>query len=116
MIWTREQAKALIDRALALSKAESATVTLNGGERANLRFARNTVTTSGASSGYSLAISPGFGKKSGPVPPGEFDAASLEGARRNAEEIAGLSRENRGAMPPLAPQPYPPVNAFFDDA
>jgi predicted Zn-dependent protease len=116
MIWTREQAKALIDRALALSKAESATVTLNGGERANLRFARNTVTTSGASAGYSLAISAGFGKKSGTVTTAEFDDASLERAMRNAEEIARLSPENPEAMPPLAPQTYPQVNAFFDDA
>ena len=47
MIWTREQAKALIDRALSLSKAEETFVTLNGGDRGNLRFARNTATTSG---------------------------------------------------------------------
>jgi len=116
MIWTREQAKALTDRALAFSKAESMTVTLNGGDRANLRFARNTATTSGASSGYSLAISAGFGKKAGVVTTAEFDDASLERAVRNAEEIARLSPENPESMPPLAPQQYPKVNAFFDDA
>ena len=56
MIWTREQAKALTDRALSFSKAEETQVVLTGGDRANVRFARNSVTTSGASSGYSLAI------------------------------------------------------------
>ena len=56
MIWTREQAKALTDRALSFSKAEETQVMLNGGDRANVRFARNSVTTAGASSGYSLAI------------------------------------------------------------
>ena len=116
MIWTREQAKALTDRALALSKAESTTVTLNGGDRANLRFARNTATTSGASSGYSLAITAGFGKKSGTVTTAEFDDASLQRAMRSAEEIARLSPENPEAMPPLAPQTYPTVKAFFEDA
>ena len=100
MIWTREQAKALTDRALAASKAETTTVTLNGGDRANLRFARNTATTSGASSGYSLAITAGFGKRSGTVTTAEFDDAALQRAARSAEEIARLSPENPEAMPP----------------
>jgi predicted Zn-dependent protease len=116
MIWTREQAKTLTDRTLALGKAESMTVTLSGGDRANVRFARNTVTTSGASSGYSLAITAGFGKKSGSVTTAEFDDASLQRAVRSAEEIASLSPENPEAMPPLAPQQYPQAAAFFDDA
>jgi predicted Zn-dependent protease len=116
MIWTREQAKALTDRALGVSKAETTTVTLNGGDRANLRFARNTATTSGASSGYSLAITAGFGKRSGTVTTAEFDDAALQRAARSAEEIARLSPENPEAMPPVPPQTYTPVSAFFDDA
>ena len=51
MIWTKEQAKALIDRVLSMSKAEQTFVAVNGGERGNVRFARNTATTSGATSG-----------------------------------------------------------------
>lgn len=116
MIWTREQAKALTDRALSFSKAESTTVALNGGDRANLRFARNTATTSGASTGYSLAITAAFGKKSGTVTTAEFDDAALQRAMRAAEEIARLSPENPEAMPLLGPQTYTPVSAFFDDA
>ena len=48
MIWTREQAKTLPDRALSFSKAEETAVILTGGDHANVRFARNRVTTSGA--------------------------------------------------------------------
>ena len=116
MIWTREQAKALTDRALSFSKAESTTLSLGGGDRANLRFARNTATTSGASAGYSLAITSSFGKKSGTVTTAEFDDASLQRAMRSAEEIARLSPENPEAMPPVGPQTYAPITAFFDDA
>jgi predicted Zn-dependent protease len=116
MIWTKEQAKALMDRVLSFSKAESTAVNLNGGDRANVRFARNTVTTSGATSGYSLAITSSFGKRSGTVTTAEFDDASLQRAVRNAEEIAKLSPENPEAMPLLGPQTYSPVTAFFDDA
>lgn len=115
MIWTREQAKTLIDRALSFSKAGETSVSITGGDRGNLRFARNTATTSGASSGYSLAVTAGFGKKSGTVTTAEFDDASLQRAIRNAEEIARLSPENPEAMPLLGPQPYAPSHAYFDD-
>lgn len=116
MVWSREQAKSLIDRTLALSKADETLVSLNGSERGNLRFARNTATTSGASSGYNLAVTASFGKRSGTVTTAEFDDASLQRAVRNAEEIARLSPENPEAMPALGPQTYAPSRAYFDDA
>ena len=116
MIWTREQAKALTDRALSFSKAEETQVILTGGDRANVRFARNSVTTAGASSGYSLAMSAKFGKKTGTVTASEFSDASLQRAARNAEEIARLSPDNPEAMPLLGPQTYTPIKAYFDDA
>jgi predicted Zn-dependent protease len=116
MIWTREQAKALTDRALSFSKADETQVILTGGDRANVRFARNSATTSGASSGYSLAIVAKFGQKAGTVTASEFGDASLQRAARNAEEIARLSPDNPEAMPILGPQTYTAVKAFFDDA
>jgi predicted Zn-dependent protease len=116
MLWTKEQTKALTDKVLAISKAEETEVSLNGSDRANLRFARNTATTSGASSDNSLAITARFGKRAGTTTTSEFDAASLERAVRAAEEIAKLSPENPEAMPALGPQTYSPGNAFFEDA
>ena len=116
MIWTREQAKALADRALALSKAEQTFVSIDGSERASVRFARNTVTTAGATSAVSLAITSRFGKRSGTVTTARFDDASLQTALRNAEEIAKVSPENPEAMPFLGPQTYAPTTAYFDDA
>jgi predicted Zn-dependent protease len=116
MIWTREQAKALMDRALAFSKADESQAILTGGDRANVRFARNSVTTAGASSGYSLALVAKFGQKSGTVTASEFSDASLEKAMRNAEEIARLSPDNPEAMPVLGAQTYTPVKAYFEDA
>jgi len=116
MIWNREQTKALADRVLSMSKAEETFVAINGSERANLRFARNTATTSGASSGTTLAITSSFGKRSGTVTTAQFDDASVQRALRNAEEIAKVSPENPEAMPVLGPQTYAPVNAYFEDA
>lgn len=115
MVWSREQAKALLDRTFSFSKADETFVFVNGGERGNLRFARNTATTAGASSRYNLAVTASFGKRSGTVTTAQFDDASLQRAVRNAEEIARLSPENPEAMPALGPQTYGPSRAYFDD-
>jgi predicted Zn-dependent protease len=115
MIWTRDQAKQLTDRVLAMSKADEMFLVVNGSERGNVRFARNTATTAGASSGVSLAITSSVGKRSGTVTTAQFDDDSLMRAVRNAEEIARLSPENPEAMPVLGAQPFTPGAAWFDD-
>jgi len=116
MIWTKDQAKQLTDRALALSQADQMLLVVNGSERANVRFARNSVTTAGASSGTSMVITSSFGKKSGTVTTAQFDDDSLQRAVRNAEEIARLSPENPEGMPVLGPQTISPGAAYFEDA
>jgi predicted Zn-dependent protease len=115
MIWTREQTRALTDRVLSLSKAEQTFVAVSGSERASVRFARNTATTSGATTAVSLAITASVGKRSGSVTTAQFDDASLQRALRSAEEIARVSPENPEAMPVLGPQTYAPTTAYFDD-
>lgn len=115
MIWDKDQAKALSDRVLSFSKAEETFVAINGSERASLRFARNTATTSGATAGTSVAITASFGKRSGTVTTAQFDDQSLQRALRSAEEIARVSPENPELMPALGPQTYTPVTAYFDD-
>ena len=110
MIWTKEQAKALTDRASSRSaRPRRRSSSLNGGDRANLRFARNTATTSGASSGYSLAITASFGKRSGTVTTARVrrrqPAARRCGTPRRSPR---LSPENPEAMPFLGPQTYSP--------
>jgi predicted Zn-dependent protease len=116
MIWTKDQAKTLVDRVLATSRADETFVSLTGGERGNLRFARNTATTSGATSGYSLAVTASFGRRTGVVTTAEFDEASVTRAVRAAEEIARLSPENPESMPVLGPQTYVESRAHFEDA
>ncbi|HTV00062.1 MAG TPA: TldD/PmbA family protein [Luteitalea sp.] len=116
MIWTQEQAKQLADRTLALSKAEQTFVAINGSERASVRFARNSVTTAGATSGVSLAITSRFGNRSGTVTTARFDDAGLQTALRNAEEIARVSPENPETMPFLGAQKYAASTAYHEDA
>jgi predicted Zn-dependent protease len=115
MNWTRDDAKKLTDRILSFSKAESAFVSATLTDRANLRFARNTATTSGAATQIQIAITASFGKRSTTVTVAQLDDESLKRACARAEEVAKVSPENPEAMPDLGPQTYPPTRAFFDD-
>ncbi len=112
--FTREEARALLEKVLSYSQAESCEANLNGSDGGNIRYARNTVTTGGYQSDLSLAIQSNFGKRSGTVTLNEFDDASIERAVRRGEELARLAPENPEFMAPLGPQQYPAVNAYFD--
>ena len=64
-ILTKEEAKKIIDKVLALSKADEMRVELTGTKTGNIRFARNSVSTSGETYNLSLSITSVFGKKLG---------------------------------------------------
>ncbi len=105
-IYTKEEARKILEKALSFSKADTCEINLSGYNSGNIRYARNTVSTSGYSSNQSLAVQSSFGKKSGTATIDEFDDASLEKVVRRAEELAQLSPENPEFMEPLGPQMY----------
>lgn len=113
-ILTKEEAKKIIDKVLAFSKADEMSVTLTGGRTGNIRYARNTVSTAGESTDQSLAVTAVFGKRSGTSTINEFDDISLEKTVRRAEEIARLAPENPEYVPMLGPQNYVNTPTFAE--
>jgi predicted Zn-dependent protease len=105
-ILSKEEAQAILKKALAYSKADECTVSLNGSEGGNIRYARNAVSTAGDVSSLSLEVSSAFGKRTGAASINEFDDASLEKVVRRAEELAKLAPESPEYMPLLGPQTY----------
>jgi len=101
-----QEAKKLIDKVLAFSKADEINVAVSGGRVGNIRYARNTVSTSGEADNLSLVVTSFFGKRSGTATINEFDNASLEKTVQRAEEIARLAPENPEYLPALGPQQY----------
>jgi predicted Zn-dependent protease len=104
-----KQARELVDRVLARSKAEEATVAINGGRTTHLRFARNTPSTSGTYNDVRLSIESAYGKRSAEVSINQFDDQTIEAAVRRSEELARLAPEDPEAMPALEPQRYESV-------
>ncbi|HEU4829225.1 MAG TPA: TldD/PmbA family protein [Gemmatimonadales bacterium] len=114
MILDERQARAILEKALRLSKADECTVRLNGRTGGNIRYARNTVTTAGAQQNMSLSVASSFGKRTGSASTNEFDDASIERAIRRSEELARLAPENPEHMEVLGPQTYTPTPAYFE--
>ena len=96
-ILTREQSQALLTKVLSYSKADECEVNLSGSDGANIRYARNAVSTSGALNQTSLVVSSAFGKKLGVATINEFDDASLKKVVQRAEELARLRSPDRAS-------------------
>ncbi len=114
-ILTQDDAKAILTKVLAMSKAEGCVVNLGGGKTGNIRYARNTVSTAGVVDDLSLAVNSNFGNRQGVATINELDDASLAKVVKSSEELARLAPENPEFMPPLkSPGKYLKSKAFFD--
>ncbi|MGH7751656.1 MAG: PmbA/TldA family metallopeptidase, partial [Gemmatimonadales bacterium] len=113
-MFTREEAKRLADRILALSKAEGCQVNIGSGVDGNTRFAVNEISTSGDSTNVSVSITSRIGKRVASVSTNVLDDASLKTAVENSERLARLAPEDPELMPLLPAQQYPAVTGFFD--
>lgn len=105
-ILSKEEAQALMKKVLSYSKADECEVNLYGFDGGNIRYARNSVSTSGGVSQSTLVVSSAYGKKSGVATINEFDDASLEKVVRRAEDLAQLAPENPEFVSFLGPQQY----------
>ncbi|WP_035336149.1 TldD/PmbA family protein [Dokdonia sp. PRO95] len=113
-IFSKEEAKKVMEKAMSFSTADACVINLGGSESGNIRYARNSVSTSGHQSNQSLAVTASFGKKSGTATIDEFDDASLEKVVKRAEELAKLAPENPEFMEPLGPQTYDESKTYVE--
>jgi len=105
-MFTEQEAKAILDKVIALSKADECTATLQGSIDGNIRFALNNISTSGVVSNTDLAVQVAFGKRVGVATINEFDDAALERVVRRAEDLARLAPENPEFVPAISKQTY----------
>ena len=105
-ILTKDEAHALLKKVLSYSKADECEININGSNNGNIRYARNSVSTSGAISQTSLVVSSAFGKKLGVATINELDDGSLQKVVRRSEELAQLAPENPEFVSFLGPQTY----------
>ena len=105
-IFTEAQAKDILTKVVAMSKADECTVKLTGQIQGNVRFALNNVSTAGLTDDTDLQVQVAYGKRVGIATINQFDDASLERVVRRAEELAKLAPENPEFMPAIGKQTY----------
>ena len=113
-ILTREQAQAIVEKAVKWSKAEAVDVQVNTYTRGNIRFADNQVSTAGSTTDAQLGIQSAFGPKHAVVTTNDLTDAAIRRALEMSERLAKLAPDDPEAMPQLGAQQYTPVNAYFD--
>jgi predicted Zn-dependent protease len=110
---SREEASALTQRVLGMSRAEAARVTVTGALEANTRFAASDISTSGDAADVGVTVRSSFGRRSAVASTNILTDEGLRRAVEMSERLARLAPEDREAMPELDPPAYREVPAFF---
>src|SRR5438045_2267858 len=113
-MYTEAEARAILEKVVKLSKADECTASLDGNISGNIRYALNSVSTSGNVNNCDLGVQVAFGKRVGTATINEFDDASLEKVVRRAEELAKLAPEDPEFMPAIEKQEYKPTSTFVE--
>jgi predicted Zn-dependent protease len=111
---SREQAKALTDRVLALSSTDQTRVNITSAWSGNTRFADASITTSGGTTDTSVIVTVTIGRSQASASTNVLDSASLKRTVDLAARLARLAPEDPEFMPELGPQTYSTVNAFLE--
>ncbi|MGH7700263.1 MAG: TldD/PmbA family protein [Gemmatimonadales bacterium] len=109
---SREEARRLADRVLALSTADGCQVNIGSGAEGNTRYAVGGISTAGDATNATVTVSSRFGKRTASATTNLFDDEGLARAVATSERLARLAPENPEVMPLLGPQEYPDVPAF----
>lgn len=113
-ILTREQAQAIVEKAIKLSKADAIDVQVNTYTAGNIRFADNQVSTAGSTTDGQLGIQSFFGARHAVVTTNDFSDDSIARAVAESERLARLAPEDPENMPQLGAQQYTPVTSWYD--
>src|SRR5262245_44010240 len=109
-MYTREEAKAIVDKVLNMAKADAVEVNLTGGERSGTRWANSTITTNLVQYDRQLTVTVRLGQKQGSANTRDFSDSGLKKMIDEALETAGKANDNANLPELLGPQEYIPVD------
>ena len=114
-MYTREQAKEIVDKVLNMATADAVEVNLNGGERSGTRWANSSITTNLVQYDRQVSVTVRLGQKSGTAETRDFSDAGLKAMVDEALSEARQARDNPSLPELLGPQEYIPVDAALPD-
>jgi len=111
---SRDDSMQLIEKANKFSKADTVETQLTSSHTGNTRFAANQASTSGSVTNVQFAVQSSYGPKHAVVVTNDLSDESIQRAVAQSELLAKLAPDDPEAMPPLGPQTYVPVSAYFE--
>lgn len=111
---TRDEARALAERALSFSTADQARVTINSSSTGNTRFAVNQISTSGEVTNTTVTITSAVDRRVASSSTNRLDDESLRAAVDTSERLARLSPEDPEYLGELEPIAVPERDAVFE--
>ncbi|WP_337171040.1 TldD/PmbA family protein [Gemmatimonas aurantiaca] len=113
-VLTRDEAQAVVERAVKLSKADAVRVSVQSSRETNLRFADNQLSTSGVTTNTTIRVQSVFGKRKASVVTNDRSEEGLRRAVQQSEALARLAPEDPEYLGELPPQQYTTINAWSD--
>jgi|HubBroStandDraft_5_1064220.scaffolds.fasta_scaffold18784_2 predicted Zn-dependent protease len=113
-VLTRDELQGIAERALKRSTADGCEVTVTSTVAGNTRFAANQLATAGDVTDTVVTVNTSFGPKHAVVQINDTSDDAVAAAVARSEELAKLAPDDPDAMPPLGPQQYPTVDAYFE--
>ena len=109
-MYTREQAKAIVDKILNMAKADAVEVNLNGSERSGTRWANSSITTNLVQYDRQVTATVRIGNRTGSASTRDFTDAGLQAMVDEATAEAQKANESTNLPELLGPQEYIPVD------
>ena len=115
-MYTREEAKRIVDRVIDMARADAVEVDLTGGERSGTRWANSSITTNLVQYDRQVTVTVRLGQKTGRANTRDFSDAGLRAMVNEATAAAQKAEEQESDLPELlGPQQYVPVDAALPD-
>src|SRR6476660_7737339 len=109
-MYTREEAKALVDKVLSMTKADAVEVNLTGGERSGTRWANSTITTNLVQYDRQITVTVHVGHKTGSANTRDFTDAGLQKMIDDALDAANKANDTPNLPELTGPQEFIPVD------
>src|SRR3954470_17522244 len=93
-MYTREEAKAIVDKVINMAKSDAIEVTLTGSERSATRWANSAITVNMVQYDRQLNVNLRTGQKSGTASTRDFSDAGLKAMIDEAREAAAGASDN----------------------
>jgi len=114
-MYTRDEARAIVDKVMNMTTADAVEVNLTGGERSGTRWANSSITTNLVQYDRQVTVTVRLGQKSGNASTRDFSDTGLKTMVDEALSEARQARDNPGLPELLGPQEYIPVDAALPD-